>query len=109
MGLILSDLSRKSEKIWKSERTLNNKKVPTDTGGYYYNLMSLKYPMTDEKIRSYFRKNASGYELKFNNLYLPPLENNILSDFETKQQASALYTLLFGLIISLSICNPSHF
>lgn len=76
MGSFLSDLSRQSDKFWKSKRTLNNKKVPTDTGEHYYNLMSLKLPMTDEKIRSYFKNNARRCELNFNNLYLPPLENN---------------------------------
>lgn len=76
MGSLLGDLSRQSEKFWKSERTINNKKVPTDTGANYYNLMSLKFPMTDEKIRSDFKKNTHRFELNINNLYLPPLENN---------------------------------
>ena len=76
IGIIFSDLSRLSDKYWKSERTLNNKKVPNDTWEHYYNLMSLRLPMTDEKIRSYFKINANRCELNFNNLFLPPLENN---------------------------------
>lgn len=76
MGSFLSDLSRQSSKLWKSNKTLNNKKVPTDTEECYYNLMSLKFPMGDEKIKSDFKKNDDRCELKFDNLYLPPLENN---------------------------------
>lgn len=76
MGIILSDLSRQSSKLWKNNRTLNDKKVPTDTEGYYYNLMNLKFPITDEKIKSDFKNNDDRCELKFDNLYLPPLENN---------------------------------
>lgn len=76
MGNFLSDLSRRSDKFWKGQKTLGEVKVPGDTWENYYKLMELKYQMTEGEIRAEFEKNAHMCSINFDNLYLPPLENN---------------------------------
>lgn len=77
IGLILSDLSRLSEKKWRNDKTLGDQKVPPETREIYDNLQYSKRQTRKEEIEQIFKNDDNKYDIAFNNLYLPPLDNNM--------------------------------
>lgn len=79
MGNIFSDLSRLSDKYWRNKRTLDDKEVPNDISEIYQDLKERNRQITEKDIEKLFRDNRHICKLDFkdfNNLYLPPLEND---------------------------------
>ena len=77
MGRILTDLCRQSDNMWRNQITLDGKtKVSKETRFNYDSLKDLRYKITKEAIQKEFKENSSICKLKFNHLYLPPLEND---------------------------------
>lgn len=75
MGRIFSDLCRRSDKLWRNKKTLDEKDVSNHTYEIY-DFLKEKRKMKDTEIEALFKENAHICRLGFNHLYLPPLEND---------------------------------